>query len=85
MDPAASLPRTPSPVVLAALAELRRETGRAASELLDHVPDAGDLRTQRALDAWVEQAADALLAVSEAAEEQLLDVARPPLHPEGGP
>ena len=35
------------------------------------------LATQRLLDAWVEQAADALRALSEMAEERLLDLGRP--------
>jgi hypothetical protein len=43
-----------------------------AGELLTHVPDVGDVSTQRLLDAWVEQAADTLLALSDALEERLL-------------
>ena len=45
-----------------------------AEELLTHLPDVGDLPTQRALDHWVEQAADSLRALSEAMEERLIDV-----------
>ena len=36
--------------------------------------DLGDLPTQRALDAWVEQGADTLRALSEALEERLLEL-----------
>jgi hypothetical protein len=43
-----------------------------AGDLLTHVPDVGDVVTQRLLDAWVEQAADTLLALSDALEERLL-------------
>ncbi|GAB3877121.1 hypothetical protein GCM10028802_16520 [Terrabacter terrigena] len=43
-----------------------------SDDLLTHLPDLGDLPTQRALDAWVEQAADTLRALSEALEERLL-------------
>ncbi|MEW1953976.1 hypothetical protein [Terrabacter sp. NPDC080008] len=61
------------PATLRALAS-GRSTARALSqELLTHVPDVGDLPTQRALDAWVEQAADTLAALSEALEERLLE------------
>ena len=45
-----------------------------SDDLLTHLPDLGDLPTQRALDAWVEQAADTLRALSEALEERLLDL-----------
>jgi hypothetical protein len=34
--------------------------------------------TQRAVDAWVEQAADTLRALAEACEERLLEVGRAP-------
>jgi hypothetical protein len=43
-----------------------------AGDLLTHVPDVGDVAVQRLLDAWVEQAADTLLALSDALEERLL-------------
>lgn len=49
-----------------------------SDDLLTHVPELGDLTTQRALDAWVEQAADTLRAVSEALEERLIDLGRQP-------
>jgi hypothetical protein len=45
-----------------------------SDDLLTHLPDLGDLPTQRALDAWVEQAADTLRALSEALEERLLEL-----------
>jgi hypothetical protein len=61
---------------LRALGAARRDTRAMSDRLLDHAPDIGDLATQRLLDAWVEQAADALRAVSEAAEERLLDLGR---------
>jgi hypothetical protein len=52
-----------------------RSTARELSDdLLTHLPDLGDLPTQRALDTWVEQAADTLRALSEALEECLLDL-----------
>jgi hypothetical protein len=45
-----------------------REVARAqADDLLDHVPDTGDTVTGRAVDDFVEQAADALRALDEAA------------------
>ena len=59
---------------LRALATSRAATRSMSDELLTHVPDLGDLPTQRALDAWVEQAADTLRALSEALEERLLDL-----------
>jgi hypothetical protein len=45
-----------------------------SDDLLTHLPDLGDLPTQRALDAWVEQGADTLRALSEALEERLLEL-----------
>ena len=62
------------PATLRALATSRAATRSMSDELLTHVPDLGDLPTQRALDAWVEQAADTLRALSEALEERLLDL-----------
>jgi hypothetical protein len=38
------------------------------------MPELGSPPEQRLLDAWVEQAADTLLALSDALEERLLDV-----------
>lgn len=61
---------------LTALAEARRTGLDLAEELLTHLPDLGDPVTQRAVDAWVEQAADALRAVAEACEERLLVTGR---------
>jgi len=43
-----------------------------SDDLLTHLPDLGDLPTQRALDAWVEQAADSLRALSGALEERFV-------------
>ena len=45
----------------------RRDAGDVGPSCSTHLPDVGDLATQRPLDAWVEQAADALRALSEAA------------------
>lgn len=73
--------RSPS-ATLAALAEARRTGLELADELLTHLPDLGDPVTQRAVDAWVEQAADSLRAVAEACEERLLDLGRSPGHAE---
>jgi hypothetical protein len=60
-----------------ALAATRAATRDHADELLVHVPVLGDRAVQRLLDSWVEQAADTLRSISEAAEERLLDAARP--------
>ncbi len=60
---------------LRALARARSVTAAMSDELLTHVPDLGDLPAGRVLDAWVEQAADTLRALSEATEERLLDTA----------
>ena len=62
------------PAILRALTTARSATRTMSDELLTHLPDLGDLQTQRALDAWVEQAADTLRALSEALEERLLDL-----------
>ncbi len=64
---------------LRALATARSTTRTMSDELLTHLPDLGDLPTQRALDAWVEQAADTLRALSEALEERLLDLGSTPV------
>ena len=61
---------------LPALAATRAVARGQADELLLHVPVVGDLGVQRLLDSWVEQAADTLRAVSEAAEERLLELGR---------
>lgn len=64
---------------LRALARARSVTAALSDDLLTHVPDLGDLSTGRVLDAWVEQAADTLRALSEAIEERLLDTAVAPV------
>ena len=70
-------PRWPAdPATLRALTRARGVTRDLADDLLTHLPDLGDITTQRALDAWVEQAADTLLALSEAMEERLIDLGR---------
>ena len=73
---------TADPATLRALARARGVTRDLADELLTHLPDLGDITTQRALDAWVEQAADTLRALSEALEERLIDLGRTSLPPE---
>jgi hypothetical protein len=65
------------PATLRALTRARRVTRDLADDLLTHLPDLGDIGTQRQLDTWVEQAADTLRALSDAIEERLLDVTRP--------
>lgn len=60
---------------LRSLARARSVTAEMANELLTHVPDLGDVAAGRLLDAWVEQSADTLRAVSDAMEERLLDTA----------
>ena len=74
------------PATLRALATGRSATRAMSDDLLTHLPDLGDLPTQRDLDAWVEQAADTLRALSEALEERLLDLgsARAGEHPRDG-
>jgi hypothetical protein len=67
---------------LRALTRARRVTRDLADDLLTHLPDLGDIVTQRELDLWVEQAADSLRALSDAMEETLLDLTKP--HPGGG-
>lgn len=68
-------PTTDAPTVRA-LARARSTTRELSDQLLTHLPDLGDLPTQRALDSWVEQAADTLRALSDAIEERLLDLGR---------
>jgi hypothetical protein len=84
MSDASGRPATADGAALRALAAARAETRAMSDRLLDHLPDVGDLATQRLLDTWVEQAADALRALSEAAEERLLDLGRPS-RPDGIP
>jgi hypothetical protein len=71
------------PATLRALTRARRVTRDLADDLLTHLPDLGDIGTQRELDLWVEQAADTLRALSDAMEERLLDLSKP--HPGGNP
>lgn len=73
----------PTNAVVTALAGIRRTGLDLADDLLTHLPDLGDPLTQRAVDAWVEQAADTLRAVAEAVEERLLEVGRAPSHDPG--
>jgi hypothetical protein len=70
-------PGVADPATLRALTTSRAATRAMADDLLTHLPDLGDLPTQRALDAWVEQAADTLRALSEALEERLLHLGSP--------
>ncbi len=63
-------------VSLRTLAAARSDTRAMSDQLLAHLPDVGDLATSRLLDAWVEQAADTLRALSEAVEERLLALGR---------
>ena len=74
MNEGSRAPGAADPATLRALTTSRASTRAMSDELLTHLPDLGDLPTQRALDAWVEQAADTLLALSEALEERLLDL-----------
>lgn len=68
--------RHTTPAVLAAIAEARRLSLGLSEELLTHLPDLGDAVTQRAVDSWVEQAADTLRALGEALEERLIELGR---------
>ena len=65
------------PATLRALTHARATTRSLSDDLLTHLPDVGDLTTQRLLDAWVEQAADTMRALAEGLEERLLELARP--------
>ena len=62
------------PATLRALADARAGARSLSDALLTHLPDVGDLATQRLLDTWVEQGADTLRALAEALEERLLDL-----------
>lgn len=73
--------RHATPAVLAALSDARRLGLDLSEELLTHLPDLGDPVTQRAVDTWVEQAADTLRAVAESLEERLIDLGRAPADP----
>ncbi len=51
--------------------EARRSAGSAADDVLGHLPDTGDHVTGRAVDDFVEQAADAFRALETLAVETL--------------
>jgi hypothetical protein len=74
MTAGSRVPESADAATLRALTATRSATRTMSDALLTHVPDLGDLPTQRALDAWVEQAADTLRALSETVEERLLDL-----------
>src|SRR3954451_936701 len=76
-------PGRADPATLRSLTSARATTRTLSDELLTHLPDLGDLPTQRALDAWVEQAADTLRALSESLEERLLQVGSASTPPAG--
>lgn len=64
--------RTGSPDHLtAALAEVQRCASSSGDALLHLVPDTGDLVTGRVVDAFVEQASDALRALVESLGEEI--------------
>lgn len=81
MTEGSRVPSAADPATLRALATARGATRTLSDDLLTHCPDLGDLPTQRALDGWVEQAADTLRALSEALEERLLDLGSAPARP----
>lgn len=68
--------RPATPAVLAALTDARRLGLDLADDLLTYLPDLGDRVTQRAVDGWVEQAADTLRGLAELVEERLIDLGR---------
>src|SRR3954451_3204005 len=76
-------PGRADPATLRSLTDARSTTRTLSDELLTHLPDLGDLPTQRALDAWVEHAADTLRALSESLEERLLELGSAPTSPAG--
>src|SRR3954454_12572335 len=78
MTEGSGVPGAADPGTLRALASGRSSTRTLSDDLLTHLPDLGDLPTQRALDAWVEQAADTLRALSESLEERLLELGTGP-------
>src|SRR3954452_11852284 len=83
MTEGSGVPSAADPGTLRALSSGRSSTRTLSDELLTHLPDLGDLPTQRALDAWVEQAADTLRALSESLEERLLELGSAPTPPAG--
>jgi len=78
MDDGIRGPGAADPATLRAYAAGRATAPGPSEEVPTHLPDVGDLPTQRALDTWVEQAADTLAALSEALEERLLDLGAAP-------
>lgn len=70
--------RVPARVVRA-LADGRSLTREVAADLLTHTPELDSDVEQRLLDVWVEEAAEALLAVSEALEVRLLELGSRPV------
>lgn len=74
MTEGSRVPGAADPATIRVLSSARSTARELSDELLTHLPDLGDLPTQRALDAWVEQAADTLRALSETLEERLLDL-----------
>lgn len=72
--------RTPARLVRA-LADGRALTRELAADLLTHMPELDADAQQRQLDAWVDEAAAALLALSDALEVRLLELgAAIPVH-----
>ena len=84
MTEGSRVPGAADPATLRALATGRSTTRTLSDDLLTHLPDLGDLPTQRARDTWVEPAADTLRALSEALEERLLDLGAAPDRPREG-
>lgn len=72
---------TTDAATLRGLARTRSTTRELSDQLLTHLPDLGDAVTQRAVDSWVEQAADTLRALGEALEERLIELGRAPADP----
>lgn len=70
--------RVPARVVRA-LADGRVLARELAADLLTHTPELDSEVEQRLLDAWVEEAAEALLAVSDALEVRLLELGSQPV------
>ena len=85
MTEGSRVPGAADPATMRALTASRSTTRDLSDELLTHLPDLGDLPTQRALDTWVEQAADTLRALSEALEERLLDLGTSPVSEAAAP
>jgi hypothetical protein len=78
MTEGSRVPGAADPATTRVLIAARSTARELSDELLTHLPDLGHLPTQRALDVWVEQAADTLRALSEALEERLLDLGTGP-------